>query len=239
MARGSPQRGDGPRNLCILFRVDREKRKPLSVLQQATQSYIHTLKGLSLGSQIWIEGPLKTPSRPGPPRGPLVRGQLSQGAPTVRGQDRPLGSRLSRRQPELTHHSWYADSLLSFSFCHEYIYLFFPCLIGPALRERVMFNVSFPAWSPWILTLTPLFSGSLGLAWPLSWCCTQCVVISLRLPAPWPREDRPHLSEASPSPSLTQTSCSSANDPLPWSGSHPESPFIPYSPPPFFLPGST
>ena len=51
MARGSLQRGDEPRNLCVLFRVDRKKRKPLSVLQQATQSYIHTLKGFSLGSQ--------------------------------------------------------------------------------------------------------------------------------------------------------------------------------------------
>ena len=45
----------------------------------------------------------------------------------------------------------------------------------------------------------------------------------------------PYLSEASPSSSLTQTSCSSANDLLPWSGSLLKPSFIPYSPCSFFF----
>lgn len=141
----------------------------------------------------------------------------------MRGQDRPLDSRLARRQPELTPHGWYADLLPSFSFCHEYIYLFFPCLIGPALQEQVMFNVSFPARSSWVLTLTPLFSGPLWAPQGL-FCGTPHSVLSFpcNLQHLGHVKIGPHLSEASPSPSLTQTSCSSANDLLPCSGSHPK-----------------
>lgn len=123
-----------------------------------------------------------------------------------------------------------------FSFCHEYIYLFFPCLIGPALREQVMFNVSFPARSSWILTLMPLFSGPL---WALQglFCGTPHSMLSFpcNLQHLGHVKIGHHLSEASPSPSLTQTSCSSANDLLPCSGSHPKPSFIPYSPRCFFV----
>lgn len=225
MVRGSPQKrkpGLEISTFSLGLPGKRENRRPPSAFLPATPSCIYSRRPLPESPDL-EKGPHSVLFRASLAGRPSVRGQLSQGDPTRRGQAEHEAAQAHTRR-------WCAFFLLRRTHlptCPPHPHPLLAPLFESAFPDVVVldFNIN-----------TSLFWLPLG-PHTTSFRALNTVVIYSRHPARWPPEDGPHLSEAFPESSLTQGNSSSTTDPLPWLGPPPQVCLRPSEPLP--LPSST